>query len=248
VADGAEVGFLWLSLPGTFYATMAWVSEIDVVAAVPVAGLRHPDDAGRRGRPASAAAVHRLGLHVFAATTAPAASTSGWLSGPLQVRAARRATARRPALELIPMTDREFAARVAASSEHDPIVLTANPGAGATAPGRSSGVAPRGVRGEGVFARVAMGRRERVGWIWFRPARPVGSDHRMVHYLAVDEGQAPARHGRAMTRPRRRARAHGVPNLGLISPGTPGGHPRRDALGFSLLSQQMVKDLSAQLP
>ena len=68
VVDGADVGFLWLSLPGTTHPAMAWLSEIEVTAGERGRGYgtqiiaAGEEELRRRG-------IARLGLHVFGSNT-----------------------------------------------------------------------------------------------------------------------------------------------------------------------------------
>jgi mycothiol synthase len=240
VDDGAEVGFLWVSLPGTTYPTMAWISDIEVAAGQRSKGYGSAMIAAAEAD-LVARGVRRIGLHVFG-TNAGARRLYDRLG--YRVLAQARARAIEPSGSvpaLAPMTATEYDDRIAALLRDDPIALVRDPDA---APDKArqllDRLAPDGPSTEGVFFRTTPG-----GWIWYSLPHPQRSTMGMIHYLAVDPDRRRRGLGRAMVAAAEAEMArHGVARATLnVAGSNEAALALADRLGYQVLSQQMIKDL-----
>ena len=236
-----QVGFLWISLPGTTYAEMAWISEVEV----------NEDQRGRGYGSAMIRAgeadlvergVHRVGLHVFGHNDG-----ARRLYERLGYRVFSQAQSRpvNPAetiVTLVPMTAEDFAARRDDLIANDPFMLARDPAATPDKARRRAGLmAPDGVDSPGVFLRTAHVDGREVGWIWSSGPNPDRPTTGMIHYLTVAPELRRRGYGRAMVAA---AEADQVgPTMALSVPGRPDALAFAATLGMTLGSQQMVKDL-----
>jgi mycothiol synthase len=247
--DGdAEVGFLWISLPGTSFPEMAWISEITVAADQRSRGygsqMIAAAEADLVGR-----GVHTIGLHVFGRNTG-ARRLYDRLGYRIffQVRAlpvAGAPTGGTP-VDLVPMSGDDFESRVAGLIADHPLVLTHDPAAGAeVARNRVQRIAPYGPRTEGVFACTAWADGRPAGWIWFGLPTAERPALGLVTYLEVDPAQRRRGIGRGMLgAAAAELSRHGVTQMGVNVPGEPLSLAFADALDLPVVSQQMIKDLA----
>lgn len=246
--DGdAEVGLLWISLPGTTFPAMAWIAQIEVAAAQRSRGYGTQMLAAGEADLVSRG-VRTVGLHVFGHNTGARRlyHRLGYRTF-FQVRAlpvADAPTGGTP-VDLVPMPADEFDARVAALIADHPVALTHDPAAGADAARvRVRRMAPDGARTEGVFACTAWAGGRPVGWIWFglpTRERPALGE---VTYLEVDPAERRRGVGRGMLgAAAAELSRHGVAQMGVSVPGEPLPMAFADALDLPVVSQQMIKDL-----
>ncbi|MBL7253980.1 GNAT family N-acetyltransferase [Paractinoplanes lichenicola] len=238
-----EVGFLWISLPGIPYATMAWIAEVSVRedrrnrgygSAMLRAGQA---DLLERG-------VHRVGLHVFGVNTGARRLYRRLGYRMLAQLRTRPVTARTAPVGLVPMSRPEYEARLAEVLERDPVALTRDPLAPPTRAAEVAQVlAPQGVDSPGVHLRHAVSGGRPVGWIWFSLPGPHRPGTGAVHYLTIDEPFRGRGLGRALLEAAEAEYArHDVPRMGLWV-AAPGPERFADALGLDVSSEQLVKDL-----
>ncbi|GAA0454532.1 hypothetical protein Ade02nite_02990 [Paractinoplanes deccanensis] len=235
VVDGAEVGFIWISLPGTTFRTMAWISEIEVAEEHRSRGY---GTAMLRAGEATLTArgVRRVGLHVFGHNTGARRLYRRLGYRMLtQVRARAAAPGTGP-VTLVPMTPEEHGRRLGELLATDPMVLVREQ------PERARSRAEE-IGADGLRTAIAEGRP--VGWCWItKPslARPgVGT----LLYLAVDEPYRRRGLGRAiLAAAEDEVARHGVPQIGLlVSASSHGAERFADRLGLPVISEQLVKDL-----
>ncbi len=245
MADGGEVGFLWISMPGNPYPSMAWVAEIEVAAAHRSRGhgsamlLAGEADLVERG-------VHRVGLHVFGANTGARNLYRRLGYRMLAQLRTRHVGAPGSPVTLEPMTPQHYADRLDHLIATNHTTLTRDP----TAPRErarevAAVLAPDGVDSRNVFVRSVVAEGRPVGWVWFSLPNPHRPSTGTVHYVHIDE---PHRHlglGRAaVTAAEAEFARHGVPRMGLwISAASPGAEAFTARLGLDVASEQMVKDL-----
>ncbi|SNY50225.1 GNAT family N-acetyltransferase [Paractinoplanes atraurantiacus] len=235
MAGGTEVGFLWISLPGTTFATMAWISEIEVAEEHRSHGY---GGAMLRAAEADLAArgVGRVGLHVFGDNTG-ARRLYRRLGYRLltQIRA-RPATDAAGSVTLTPMTPEEYARRLDELIATDPMVLVRERPERARE--RAAELGP-----DGLHTAVAGGRP--VGWIWITKPSPARPGIGTVLYVWVDEPYRRKGLGRElMAAAEATVARHGVPQIGLfVSASSHGAQEFADRLGFPVVSEQLVKDL-----
>ena len=244
--DGDQrIGYLWLSLPGTFYPSMAWIAEVEVDPGHRSRGygsqMIRAGEADLAGR-----GIARLGLHVFGRNDG-----ARRLYHRLGFRVLSQGRSRPvgpvtdPGVELVPMTAGDFMGRLDALIADDPFVLSRDPEPTAEKARRQAALlAPDGVDSAGVFVRTARVDGREVGWLWYSLPNPDRPATGMVHHLTVDPGQRRRGYGRRMFAAAEADLAgHGSPDIGLSVPGRPGALAFADALGLPIGSQQMVKDL-----
>ncbi|MBB4697704.1 GNAT family N-acetyltransferase [Paractinoplanes abujensis] len=238
-----EVGFLWISLPGTTYDTMAWIAEVSVRADRRSRGygsamLRAGEaDLVERG-------VRRVGLHVFGVNTGARRLYRRLGYQVLAQLRTRPVGAPQTTVELEPMSEPEYAARLSEVVERHPVALTRDPLAPAARAREVARVlAPQGVDSPNVFLRHAVSGGRPVGWIWFSLPGPHRPGTGAIHYLTIDEPYRRRGLGRALLAAAEAEYArHDVGRLGLWIAGPDAGR-FADALGLEVSSEQLVKDL-----
>jgi mycothiol synthase len=244
VDDGREVGFLWLSLPGTVYPSMGWISEVRVDAELRGRGY------GRRIIAAGesdlvARDVRRIGLHVFGHNDGARRlyERLGYrvLS---QVRSRPIDPGDRP-LRLVPMTPQEYESRIARLAAEDPFALVRDPDVTSDRARQAAGrIAPAGVATEGVMLVTALDDGRPVGWMWISMPNADRPAIALILHLEVDPAVRRRGLGRRMVAAAEREMArYGVPRIGLSVPGRPEALGFAASLAMPLVSQQMVKDL-----
>ncbi|MEV4344652.1 GNAT family N-acetyltransferase [Actinoplanes sp. NPDC049596] len=235
VVDGAEVGFLWISLPGTTFETMAWISEIEVAGEHRSRGY---GSAMLRAGEAELAArgIGRVGLHVFGHNTGARRLYRRLGYRVLTQIRARSASPTGSPVTLVPMTPGEYARRLDELVTADPMVLVRERPERART--RAAAIGP-----DELHTAVADGRP--VGWVWLAKPTAGRPGAGIIRYLAVDE---PYRHqglARGIVAAAEATVAHHrVPQVGLfVSASTPGAEAFADRLAFPVVSEQLVKDL-----
>jgi len=245
---GEDVGLLWISLPGTVYPDMAWISEIEVAADRRGRGYggqmitAGEDEMRARG-------VTRIGLHVF-----------GHNHGArrLYLRLGYRILSQvrdRPLspdlgdasdeLALVPMTQQAYEDHVADLAARDPFLLVRDPSVTTErALLAAARLAPAGIATEGTLLYDAHVDGREVGWLWLALPNPGRPTTGLVIHLEVDPAERRRGHGRRMIAAAEEELARqGVPRIGLSIPGRADALAFADSLNMTLASQQMVKDL-----
>ncbi|AGL20033.1 GNAT family N-acetyltransferase [Actinoplanes sp. N902-109] len=250
VVDGQEVGWIWVSLPGSMVPAMAWISEVTV-------------DAGFRRRGFGAAIVTaaereltergipRVGLNVFGGN-AGARRLYERLGYAITHQQRCRALVDIPSaegVELVPM--RDYAERMGALvadyagdlqeeeqlSPYEAKVLAEH---------RLAEWLPAGAATEGAILRTVWAGGAEVGWVWAGlPSRP-RPGMGWLHNIAIDAPYQSRGYGSSVIA----AMQHEFLHRGLRSMGlnVHGCNVRAQALyerlGFEVMAQQMAKGLS----
>ncbi|MCU7728537.1 GNAT family N-acetyltransferase [Actinoplanes sp. KI2] len=248
--DGAdEVGFLWLSLPGTVFPDVAWLSQITVVADRRGRGYGHQIMAAaeaeltRRG-------VGRIGLHVFGHNVG-ARRLYLRLGYRIGAQARTRPIDPEPApdatgdLTLAPMTPTRYAERLADLIENDPFAVVRRPEA--TAAGARRTVArllPEGPATAGTLLRTAHAGGREVGWLWLSLPTAERPTTGLIAYVGVDPAERRKGHGRRIFAAVEAELARfGVPRIGLMVPGRAEALAFADTLDLAVASEQLYKGL-----
>jgi ribosomal protein S18 acetylase RimI-like enzyme len=268
VVGAAEVGWIWVSLPGPAMPGMAWISNVEV-------------DPGHRSRgygraiieaieaELKALGVPRLGLNVFADNAAacrlyerlgfevtaqqrsrslvdvPAAHTD--LAHHHRDRLAAPADSSE-GIALVPMID--YAARIEALLADFAQTLVQDQGlwhgeAEAQAARKLTELLPRGADTEGAILRTAVADGTPVGWVWAAMPAPPRPGMGWLHHIDIDEAYRSRGYGRAVIAAvEAELVRRGVRRMGLSVPGYHVEARRLCVrLGYELQSQQMVKAL-----
>jgi ribosomal protein S18 acetylase RimI-like enzyme len=252
VRDGAEVGWIWLTLPGPARPELAWVGDIEVDP-----GFRSRGYAGAIITAVEAElaglGVPRLGLNVFG-TNGTAIGVYERLG--FEVHAQQRSreltgVAAAEGIELTPMTDYE--SRIEALFADYAQDLVQEQGlwhgeAETRAAHKLAELLPRGVRTEGMILRTVTAGGVPVGWVWAGLPAPPRPGLGWLHNIEIDEARRGRGHGRAaIAAVEAELVRRGVRRMGLNVHGANTGARRLyDRLGYRLLAQQMVKDLPAR--
>ncbi|MFF5081341.1 GNAT family N-acetyltransferase [Actinoplanes sp. NPDC000266] len=235
VVNGEEVGFLWLSLPGTTFETMAWISEIEVAEEHRSHGY---GSAMLRAAETELAArgVGRVGLHVFGRNTGARRLYRRLGYRMLTQIRARAAAETASSVTLAPMTPGEQERRLDELVAADPMVLVRERPERARR--RAAELGP-----DGLHTAIADGRP--VGWIWITKPSPARPGSGTVLYLSVDEPYRRKGLGREMVAAAEATVArHGVPQIGLlVSASSHGAEEFADRLALPVVSEQLIKDL-----
>ncbi|MEU8813626.1 GNAT family N-acetyltransferase [Actinoplanes sp. NPDC048796] len=235
VAGGEEVGFLWISLPGTTFTTMAWISEIEVAEQHRSKG--YGSAMIRAGEAALAArGVGRVGLHVFGHNTG-ARRLYRRLGYRLLTQVRARPAGNPPSsVTLAPMTPDEYRRRLDELIATDPMVLVRE--CPERARERAAELGP-----DGLHTAIADGRP--VGWVWITKPSPARPSAGTILYVSVDEPYRRQGLGRQLVAAAEATVAsHRVPQIGLfVSASSHGAQEFADRLAFPVVSEQLVKDL-----
>ena len=248
--DGAdEVGFLWLSLPGTVYQDMAWLSEINVAAGRRGRGYGHQIMAAAETE-LTGRGVRRIGLHVFGHNIG---ARRLYLRLGYRIFAQVRARPIEPEpepaalgdLALLPMTEERYAERLAELVANDPFAVVRRPGA-TTEEARQTMAQwlPDGVDNRGSLLRTAHADGREIGWLWLSLPTPDRPSVGLIAYLLVDPAERRKGHGRRIVAAAEAELARfGVPRIGLTVPGRTEALAFADTLDLAVASEQLLKDL-----
>lgn len=249
LTDGTEVGWIWLSLPGTTMPELAWLSDVEVDP--PFRGQGYADAIITAAEVELAArGVPGLGLNVFGDN-----STARRLYDRLGFRVTAQQYSRAltdvpvaEGIKLAPLTDYE--SRIEALFTEYAQDLVEEQGlwhgeAEARAARKLAELLPDGVRTEGMILRSVVAEGVRVGWVWAGMPAPMRPGMGWLHNIGIDEPNRSRGYGRAAIAAVEAELVHrGVRSLGLNVHGS-NDRARRlyERLGYRLLAQQMVKDL-----
>jgi ribosomal protein S18 acetylase RimI-like enzyme len=239
-----EVGFLWISLPGTVYPEMAWISEVHVADGLRGRGYGSQmiaageDDLVERG-------VTRVGLHVFGHNEGAQRLYDRLGYRVLSQVRARPLDPADDGLTLVPMTPEEYESHVTGLVANDPFALVRDPAVTSERARQAAGrIAPAGVATEGVLLFTAHDGGREVGWMWLTLPNAARPTIGLILHLEVDPAHRRRGLGRRMVAAAEIELArHGVPRIGVSVPGRPAALAFAGTLGMPLVSQQMVKEL-----
>jgi ribosomal protein S18 acetylase RimI-like enzyme len=249
VADGTEVGWIWVSLPDATQPTMAWINDVEV----------DPEHRRRGHAAAIITAIEaelavlgapRLGLNVFGDN-----DTARRLYERLGFEVTARQLCRDLAtvvvpdgIRLVPMVD--YARRIAelfADYAQDLVQEQAlwHGEAERRAAGKLAELLPRGPETGGMLLRTVLAEGVPVGWVWAGPPPRPRPGMGWLHAIEIDEGHRNRGYGSAAVAAVEAELAHrGLRSMGLNVRGLNTRAARLyERLGYRLLAQQMVKDL-----
>lgn len=251
VAGGAEVGWIWVSLPGPARPTMAWITDIEVDAEHRSRGYARAIIEAVEAE-LTGLGVPRLGLNVFG-DNEPALRLYDRLGFQVIAQQRSRLLAEVPAsdgIELVPMTD--YAARIEVLFADYAQDLIQEEGlwhgeAEDRAARKLAELLPRGPETDGAILRTAVAEGRPVGWVWAEGTTPARPGLGWLHNIDIDEEHRSRGYGRAVIAAIEAELAgRGVPSLGLNVHGYNLDARRLyERLGYELRSQQMVKELPA---
>ncbi|WP_067504004.1 GNAT family N-acetyltransferase [Actinoplanes sp. TFC3] len=251
VVDGREVGWVWVSLPGSMMPSMAWISDLVVDpehrrqghGTAIIAEVER--DLIERGLP-------RVGLNVFGGNDPARQLYARQGYGIINQQRARALTGIPPAagIELVPM--RDFDRRMTALIEDYAGDLQEEQGlsryeATSTAHRQAREWLPDGTATEGAILRTVWAGGNEVGWVWAGlPSRP-RPGMGWLHNIEIDEPHRSRGYGSLVIAAMQREFQHrGLRSMGLNVHGcNVRAQALYDRLGFELLAQQMAKDLPA---
>lgn len=249
--DGTEVGFIWIAAAGLSHPDMAWVGVIEVTSSARSRGvgsrmmLAAEDDLRRRG-------TARLGLHVFGNNTGAQRLYTRLGYGILNQIWQRPVVPplEDAGVELRPVPPDVAAELIDGLVATDPHGVARDPEASIERARRHvREIAPDGLDAPEMLIRSAYADGRRVGWIWFGlpKAGPTYPGLGMVSHIEVLPGERRRGHGRAMVAAAAAELARrDIAYVGLDVPGTRHAalaFAASAGLGFTLISQQMVKKL-----
>jgi ribosomal protein S18 acetylase RimI-like enzyme len=253
LVDGTEVGWIWVSLPGTAVPEQAWISDVEVDPEFRSRGYAAAIIAAAEAE-LTALGVSRLGLNVFGDN-----DTAGRLYRRLgfEVTAQQysRALTDVPAaagIELVPLADYE--SRIAALFADYAQDLVHELGlwhgeAEDRAARKLAELLPRGSRTDGMILRTVVAEGVPVGWVWAGLPAPPRPGMGWLHNVEIDEGHRNRGYGRSVIAAIEAELVHrGVRRLGLNVHGSNVGARRLyQRLGYRLLAQQMTRQLGQLL-
>jgi ribosomal protein S18 acetylase RimI-like enzyme len=249
VAGDAEVGWIWVSLPGPAMPGMAWISNVEVDPGHRCLGYGRAIIEAIEAE-LVALGVPRLGLNVFAGNDA-ACRLYERLGFEVTAEQRTRSLVDVPAcdgIELVPMTD--YAARVEALGADYAQDLVQEQGlwhgeAEARAARKLAELLPRGADTEGALLRTAMAGGTPVGWVWAGLPTPPRPGMGWLHNIDIDEAYRSRGYGRAVIAAiEAELVRRGVRRMGLTVHGYDVGARRfYERLGYEVQSQQMAKVL-----
>jgi mycothiol synthase len=249
VVDGTEVGWIWVSLPGTTMPEMAWISDVEV----------DPDFRGRGYAGAIIAAaeaelvdlgVPRLGLNVFGdnETAQRLYERLGFEITARQLSRPLRDVPAAEGIELAPLADYETRIEALFADYAQDLVQEQGLWHGEAerrAARKLTELLPRGPRTEGMILRTVLAGGVSVGWVWAGLPAPPRPGMGWLHNIEIDEGHRSRGYGRAVVAAiEAELVRRGVRSMGLNVHGSNTGARRLyERLGYRLLAQQMIKDL-----
>jgi mycothiol synthase len=251
VVDGREVGWIWVSMPGTMVPSMAWISDLTVdpefrrrgyAAQIVTAAERELVERG----------IPRVGLNVFGGNdTAQRVYLRLGYSVTNQQRC--RALLDIPSsegVELVPMRDydQRMGALVADYAGDLQVEERLSPYEAKVAADRKiAELLPRGPATEGAILRTVWAGNDEVGWVWAGLPSRARPGMGWLHNIEVDAPYRSKGFGSLVIAAMQREFQHrGLRSMGL---NVHGYNVRAQALyerlGFELMAQQMAKDLPA---
>jgi mycothiol synthase len=251
VVDGAEVGWIWVSLPGPAMPEQAWISDVEVDAAHRGKGYGGAiitaveAELVRRGVP-------RLGLNVFGDN-----HTARRLYERLGFRVTAEQRSRElaevppaPGIELVTMSDYESRIEALFTEYANDLMIDQGVWHGeaeARAARKVAELLPQGARTRGMLLRTVLAAGEPVGWLWAALPAPPRPSMGWLHHIGIDEEFRSRGYGRrAIAAIEAELVRRGVRRMGLNVHGSNDGARRLyERLGYGLISQQMAKDLPA---
>ena len=252
LVDGAEVGWIWVTLPGPARPAMAWIGDIEVDP-----GFRSRGYAGAiitaAGAELAGLGVPRLGLNVFGANST-AIRVYERLGFEVYAQQRSRALTGIPAaegIELTPMADYESRIEALFADYAQDLVQDQGMWHGAAESRAARELAellPRGVRTEGMILRTVTAGGVPVGWVWAGLPAPPRPGLGWLHNIEIDEAYRGRGHGRAaIAAVEAELARRGVRRMGLNVHGVNTGARRLyDRLGYRVLAQQMAMELPAR--
>jgi ribosomal protein S18 acetylase RimI-like enzyme len=252
LVDGAEVGWIWLSLPGPALPDTAWISDVEVDPP-----FRSRGYAGAIITAAEAELVARrvpaIGLNVFGGNDT-ARRLYQRLGFEVTAEQRSRPLTEGPAaegIELVPMADYESRIEALFAGYAQDLVQERGLWHGeaeARAAGRLAELLPDGPRTDGMILRTVVAWGVPVGWVWAGLPAPPRPAMGWLHNIEIDEPYRRRGYGRAaVTAVETELARRGVRTMGLNVHGANTGARRLyDRLGYRLLAQQMAKHLAVR--
>jgi mycothiol synthase len=249
--DGTEVGWIWVSLPGTTMPEMAWISDVEVDPPFRSRGYAGTIITAAEAE-LSELGVPRIGLNVFGDnhTARRLYERLGYETYAQQRSRALTGVPASEGVQLVPMADYE--SRIEALFADYARDLVHEQGlwhgeAEARAAGRLTEVLPHGARTEGMILRTVVADGVPVGWVWAGLPVPSRPGLGWLHTIEIDEPYRSRGYGRAaIAAIEAELVRRGVHTMGLNVHGANTGARRLyERLGYRVLAQQMAKDLPA---
>jgi ribosomal protein S18 acetylase RimI-like enzyme len=245
--DGAEVGWIWASMPGHAVPEMAWIDELVVDEKYRRLGygqaIMQAIEAELAGR-----GVSRLGLNVFGYNDVARRLYERLGFEVTQQQRGRSLSGVAGALEspvtLVPITSADFQRRM----ESYLAATMADYGLSAeAAQERVWQPLPHGLDTEDVYLRAVFADDAEVGWVCYGLRHPTRPGFGWLFRLDIDPAFRSHGYGTATVAVvEADLVARGVPRIGLSVPGRNAGARRlADRLGFTVTAQQMAKRLPA---
>ncbi|MFI7546652.1 GNAT family N-acetyltransferase [Actinoplanes sp. NPDC049599] len=251
LVGGAEVGWIWVSLPGTSVPEAAWINDIEVDPEFRSRGYAGAIITAAEAELAGLG-VARLGLNVFG-DNGPALRLYQRLGFEVTAQQYGRSLTEVTApdgIELVPMADYE--SRIEALFADYAQDLVDEQGlwhgeAEARAARKLSELLPHGARTEGMILRTVLARGVPVGWVWAGLPESPRPHLGWLHNIEIDEPHRGRGHGSAAIAAIEAELARrDVPGIGLNVHGSNVGARRLyQRLGYQLLAQQMARQLPA---
>jgi mycothiol synthase len=249
--DGTEVGWIWVSLPGTTVPDLAWICDVEVDPQFRSRGYAGAIITAAEAELAGLG-VPRIGLNVFGDNDT-ARRLYERLGYEVYAQQRSRSLTSVPAsggIELVPMADYE--SRIEALFVGYAQTLVQEQGlwhgeAETRAARKLAELLPHGTRTDGMILRTVAADGVPIGWVWAGLPAPPRPGLGWLHHLEIDEPHRSRGYGRAAVAAiEAELVRRGVASLGLHVDGSDLGARRfADRLGYRLLAQQMAKDLPA---
>jgi ribosomal protein S18 acetylase RimI-like enzyme len=249
LSDGTEVGWIWVSLPGTTVPDLAWICDVEVDPEFRSRGYAGAIITAAEAELAGLG-VPRIGLNVFGDNDT-ARRLYKRLGYEVYAQQRSRSLTRVPAsggIELVPMADYESRIEELFAGYAQTLVQEQGlwHGEAETRAARKlAELLPHGTRTEGMILRTVAADGVPVGWVWAGLPAPPRPGLGWLHHLEIDEPHRSRGYGRAAVAAiEAELVRRGVASLGLHVDGSDLGARRfADRLGYRLLAQQMAKDL-----